>query len=193
MYKKYIDNNSKTGRGRKEFEYAEEMHKILGKKNIAPTLVLASDTVENESFHTNQGPNLQDRENVQLEEEEISEKIVNTQENTRKGKAKIKNCNRKTMLDHLKGIREDRKEYYKRRLAQEDKRLEILQSLVKEVIYRFNSFETAGVYLICVEVSGQQFKDAMATDMRFLDTQYPLLIQLKGLHSFISANHELRK
>ena len=108
--------------------------------------------MENESFHTNQGPNLQDRENVQLEEEEISEKIVNTQENTRKGKAKIKNCNRKTMLDHLKGIREDRKEYYKRRLAQEDKRLaqedkrlEILQSLVKEVIYRFNSFETAGV------------------------------------------------
>ena len=61
MYKKYIDNNSKTGRGRKEFEYAEEMHKILGKKNIAPTLVLASDTVENESFHTNQGPNLQDK------------------------------------------------------------------------------------------------------------------------------------
>ncbi|KAL1492229.1 hypothetical protein ABEB36_012711 [Hypothenemus hampei] len=35
MYKKYIDNNKKTGRGRKSFEYAEIMEDILGKKKIS--------------------------------------------------------------------------------------------------------------------------------------------------------------
>ena len=58
-------------------------NEILGKKkNITPTLVLVSDTVQTESFHTKDGPDVQDKENFQQEEEEIAEKIV--QEKTRK-------------------------------------------------------------------------------------------------------------
>lgn len=34
-YKKFIDNNKKTGRGRCEFTYAEEMAEILGKKKMS--------------------------------------------------------------------------------------------------------------------------------------------------------------
>ncbi|KAJ8942756.1 hypothetical protein NQ314_009967 [Rhamnusium bicolor] len=34
-YKKYVDNNKKTGRGRRDFEYANELNDILGpKRNI---------------------------------------------------------------------------------------------------------------------------------------------------------------
>ncbi|KAL1492577.1 hypothetical protein ABEB36_010817 [Hypothenemus hampei] len=40
MYKKYVDNNNKIGRGRKSFEYAEVMGEILGKKkNIHPVIL----------------------------------------------------------------------------------------------------------------------------------------------------------
>lgn len=33
-YKKYIDNNKKTGRSRKDFEYSDVMLEILGNKKI---------------------------------------------------------------------------------------------------------------------------------------------------------------
>ncbi|CAH2015971.1 unnamed protein product [Acanthoscelides obtectus] len=40
MFKKYVDNNNKTGRGRREFEYAEAMEDILDKKrNIHPVVL----------------------------------------------------------------------------------------------------------------------------------------------------------
>lgn len=44
-YKKYVDNNKKTGRGRKTFEYAEEFDEIFGRKrNIHPELLLTEDS-----------------------------------------------------------------------------------------------------------------------------------------------------
>ncbi|KAL1488143.1 hypothetical protein ABEB36_015101 [Hypothenemus hampei] len=46
-YKKFVDNNKKTGRGRVTFDYAKEMEEILGKKkNIHPPLLLSSDTID---------------------------------------------------------------------------------------------------------------------------------------------------
>ncbi|XP_050516543.1 uncharacterized protein LOC126891413 [Diabrotica virgifera virgifera] len=48
MYKKVKDNNAKTGRGRKTFEYWEELDDILGKqKNMNPILAIASTEVDN--------------------------------------------------------------------------------------------------------------------------------------------------
>ncbi|KAF2880861.1 hypothetical protein ILUMI_25316 [Ignelater luminosus] len=45
-YKKYINNNGKTGRGRKNFEFLSEIKEIFGqKKNIDPDTVLSSETV----------------------------------------------------------------------------------------------------------------------------------------------------
>lgn len=42
-YKKYIENNSKTGRGRKYFEFANEMDEIFKtKRNIHPEILLSS-------------------------------------------------------------------------------------------------------------------------------------------------------
>ncbi|KAJ8960689.1 hypothetical protein NQ314_006035 [Rhamnusium bicolor] len=46
-YKKYILNINTTGSARKEFEYADVMHNILGKKkNIHPEILLSSETVD---------------------------------------------------------------------------------------------------------------------------------------------------
>ncbi|KAK9688466.1 Myb/SANT-like DNA-binding domain [Popillia japonica] len=46
MYKKYIDDNRQTGRGRRDFEYASIMEEILGnKRNINPICVLSTDAV----------------------------------------------------------------------------------------------------------------------------------------------------
>jgi hypothetical protein len=45
-YKKYVDNKTKTGRGRKYFECAEEMDSIFKKKrNITPAILLSTETI----------------------------------------------------------------------------------------------------------------------------------------------------
>ncbi|KAI4463218.1 myb/sant-like dna-binding domain [Holotrichia oblita] len=45
-YKKFVDNNNSTGRGRKCYEYAEAMENIFGKKkNIYPEILLSANTV----------------------------------------------------------------------------------------------------------------------------------------------------
>ncbi|KAK9712125.1 hypothetical protein QE152_g25080 [Popillia japonica] len=47
-YKKTVDNNNKSGRGRKNFEYMQEMDEIFErKKNIYPEILLSSDTPVN--------------------------------------------------------------------------------------------------------------------------------------------------
>ncbi|XP_072386336.1 uncharacterized protein [Diabrotica undecimpunctata] len=46
-YKKFVDDSKRTGMGRKSFDYAEEMHEILGeKKNICPQLLLSTQTIQ---------------------------------------------------------------------------------------------------------------------------------------------------
>ncbi|KAJ8911900.1 hypothetical protein NQ315_012314 [Exocentrus adspersus] len=71
-YKKYIDNNNKTGRGRKHFDYAKEMEQILGKKtNIRPELVLSQNTVS--SLVTLVGPEEKDSGNI----DKASDKALN--------------------------------------------------------------------------------------------------------------------
>ncbi|XP_074028929.1 uncharacterized protein [Leptinotarsa decemlineata] len=45
-YKKLIDNNNKTGRGRIHFEFEKEMEEILGhKKSVKPLMLLSSESV----------------------------------------------------------------------------------------------------------------------------------------------------
>lgn len=45
-YKRWVDNQKSTGRGRKVFEFADEMNDVYGKKkNINPTLLLESETI----------------------------------------------------------------------------------------------------------------------------------------------------
>lgn len=56
-YKKFIDNNNKTGRGRKDFEFSKEMDEIfLKKRNVHPEILLsqrAETITSNSNLSTN--------------------------------------------------------------------------------------------------------------------------------------------
>ncbi|CAH1115790.1 unnamed protein product [Psylliodes chrysocephalus] len=46
-YKKYIDNQNSTARGRKYFEYVEEMKNIFGgKRSVHPEIILSNEQIE---------------------------------------------------------------------------------------------------------------------------------------------------
>ncbi|KAL1516161.1 hypothetical protein ABEB36_000080 [Hypothenemus hampei] len=112
-YKKYKENMNKTGRGRKDFEYAIEMNEIFGeKRNINPILVLSSDTIKSE--HTNFPPTLQHQEATKGD-------VANESKVQKHSKYR----NKLVRADVLKEIRKDRQEYYKVRLGQEEKKLKI--------------------------------------------------------------------
>ncbi|KAL1501955.1 hypothetical protein ABEB36_007178 [Hypothenemus hampei] len=131
-YKKYKENMNKTGRGRKDFEYAIEMNEIFGeKRNINPILVLSSDTISkpneektdqnsignmqsSESEHTNFPPTLQHQEATKGD-------VANESKVQKHSKYR----NKLVRADVLKEIRRDRQEYYKVRLGQEEKKLKI--------------------------------------------------------------------
>lgn len=128
-YKKFIDNNNKTGRGRKDFEYAEIMDEILGKKrNIHPVLLLSSDTVTpvtteeaNINFiATNTDTSTIEKANRAAENTENTQDKVSLKPS---GSQTPKCNNKKLRVDVLKDIRQDRKQFYKKFLELEEKKL----------------------------------------------------------------------
>lgn len=62
-YKKYVDDQSSTGRGKNFYEYEEEMNCILGKKNVFPELLLEADTLVNEPL-CSKNINIIEKENI---------------------------------------------------------------------------------------------------------------------------------
>lgn len=140
-YKKYIENLTKTGRGRKVFEYYEIMHEILGKKkNMNPVLLLSSDTINTlPEPSTSSADNTRDIiiDEIEVDDDAMEMKpsfsagISNNEEEhlliTPKATTlKRKNSNVKTptkpyenkrlKCNLLREIRNDRKEYYSKRL-----------------------------------------------------------------------------
>lgn len=115
-FKKYIDNNNKTGRGRKDFVFADEMNDILGKKNnVFPELLLSTDTI----IH------LQDEQNASACEQAEILKDSNTEVTTNSTMPKRRNrkFKRKLKSDTLEEMRKDRQEYYEKRLKLETEKL----------------------------------------------------------------------
>lgn len=140
MYKRYIDNNNKTSRGRKDFEYADIMETILGKKrNIRPVLLLSSETVTPLNVEDDTS-NL-----IDIDTTTQNESIMNPTDREKKieitrmtatpsgrftktaQSGRFTHKNKKLRLDVLKEIREDRKEFYKRMLDIEEKILQAIQ------------------------------------------------------------------
>ncbi|KAI4459347.1 myb/sant-like dna-binding domain [Holotrichia oblita] len=112
-YQKYIDNNKQTGRGRRDFEYAEVMDDILGhKKNIKPLILLSSNTVSSLTEKGNVADTTVDSE--QLEAGPSTMKNNEPAETTCTAlKTKISSTNKtkKYRADILAGIRKDRMRY----------------------------------------------------------------------------------
>lgn len=104
-YKKFVDNQNATGRGRKYFEYQEQMETIFkGKKSITPDFLLESNTIDN-----------------QIQKEIVEEIQEETAQNEKKtSKPKILKRKRSVM----ESVRADRKEYYAAKLIIENEKLE---------------------------------------------------------------------
>lgn len=119
-YKKYVDNQNKTGQGTKYFEYKEEMDQIFrGKKNVNPVVLLSTASIE------------------PTEEDDKSEETIgyletpkaSTVESSQKKSINLKRKrtpvqNRNLILAHMK---QDRKEYQEERLKIEKEKLKFQQ------------------------------------------------------------------
>ncbi|CAG9773209.1 unnamed protein product [Ceutorhynchus assimilis] len=134
-YKKYIDNENSTGRGRKFFEYAEVMHNILGKKkNIHPVLLLSADTIHTPAVASTSKDSTSITE-AEMGYEDISEPDIpeSRPEPTisRETPAKRKRANSSTpkmkrlKFHVLQETRRDRQNYYQKRLEIEGQKLVI--------------------------------------------------------------------
>lgn len=143
-YKKYVDNNTATGRARRDFEYAEEMSEILGKKrNIKPSLLLSSESTDiiEENVNPNIGVNEGGTVGSEISHSDPTQSEMEvSQENrksTKKGKSLVMKDstssastsqkvyrNKLMKFDILREIRADRKQYYQKRLETEEKKLE---------------------------------------------------------------------
>lgn len=131
-YKKYIDNSKKTGRGRKNFEYADIMNDILGaKRNIHPVILLSSDTINNPVEKENEQPIMEgttepipEPSGSRVQEERQDTAGITSKSNTEKPILKKTYENKRLKYNILKEVRSDRKEYYRKRLEIEEKKLE---------------------------------------------------------------------
>lgn len=150
-YKKFVDNKNKTGRGRKFFEYAEEMDIIFQKKrNVHPVLLLSSTTVtpfnEEDDGSSTSGLRLEvPRELIPSAEPSWQNEYVSQAKPTqstpgssqqngymtpKKKNFKSTIITRNKIIDEM---RRDRAAYYKERLAIEREKLEVEKQKVEEL------------------------------------------------------------
>lgn len=124
-YKKYIENENATGRGRKYFEYTQEMEDIMGKrKSIRPELLLSSDTVHHiESIATDNNEITSHPSSLRPDEKAMEESL-----NSEKECKKVKSLQLKTQANtrrrsYLELMRADRKKFNEDKLAIEKEKL----------------------------------------------------------------------
>ncbi|GLV40905.1 hypothetical protein CBL_08479 [Carabus blaptoides fortunei] len=113
---KNVDNNNKTGRGKKDFEFANEMNDILAKKrNVFPELLLSTGTVIH--LQDEQKDNNNEITEILNEEESPSNISVATDSALPARVRKLRRQpTRKLKRDTLQEMRKDREEYYVKRL-----------------------------------------------------------------------------
>lgn len=122
-YKKYKDNNSKTGRGRHFFEFSDELDKIFyKKKNVNPVVLLDANTitsaeeineiVEREETNNPDSPTAMPQSSLQIQK--------NKTVGSAKEKTKSTIINRNLIIEKM---RQDKKEYYQERLKIEKEKV----------------------------------------------------------------------
>lgn len=147
-YKKYIDNNNKTGKGRKQFEYADEMDAIFQKRrNVYPELLLSSNTVDRDFDRTqvdsnatiaetqpqNQPgtPNASNNNSSSSNNDSSSSSRPNISDLANVSSSR-KEKQKKFRSDILEDIRKDRVKYYQERLKLQKEQFERKMKLEEE-------------------------------------------------------------
>ncbi|KAJ8968847.1 hypothetical protein NQ314_002062 [Rhamnusium bicolor] len=117
-YKKYVDNQNKTGRGKKYFEFIEEMDAIFKKKkNIHPEILLSNESED----HLPEVHNI-----TEVETPETTQVVTETPKRSRCSAV----LNRNKILENM---RKDRVEYQKQRLQIEQEKLEIQKQKLEQI------------------------------------------------------------
>ncbi|CAH1983577.1 unnamed protein product [Acanthoscelides obtectus] len=132
IFKKYVDNNNKTGRGRREFEYA--MEDILGKKrNIHPVVLLSSNTVIHPTTQVVTGDNPEKENLVEFPKtKELLSTSSKATDVTAPQRITNMNKNKRLKVTILSEIRKDRKEFYNKLLEIEGRKLTEKKMILQE-------------------------------------------------------------
>ncbi|XP_072388524.1 uncharacterized protein [Diabrotica undecimpunctata] len=115
-YKKFVDNQNKTGRGRRVFEYFEEMNELYGnKKSVFPKILLtATQKIVPVSLNSEPGPTTIKPPEPAISQPESTSISV---ENVRATKPKKSLGSKKSRkMTAMEGIREDLRGYRRRKL-----------------------------------------------------------------------------
>ncbi|CAH1114878.1 unnamed protein product [Psylliodes chrysocephalus] len=127
-YKKFTDNNRKTGRGRKTFDYENQFDQIYHKKvNIEPTILLSSKTI---SVNPEKPPSTMINEEIpndkpstsQSKPVQIPEVATCLQVNSKRRNPRISYQKRNEILVEIKN---DLKNYYKEKLEVDREKLQL--------------------------------------------------------------------
>lgn len=137
-YKKYVDDSQKTGRGRKVFEYANEMDEIFReKRNINPELLLSSDTTDHlprerqEHNYSSNGNNTIEQVSSG-QNSELQTEVELTNPSTSKNTFPIRKKSVVQKSSHLEMMRKDKKEYYAQLLKIHRERVEFERTKFEE-------------------------------------------------------------
>lgn len=120
-YKKYVENKNSTGRGKKYFEFSEEMDQIFAhKKNVHPEILLSSEDVHDINFSVQEVCPTQGPSGSSKSKNDTNENSVVYQEEA------IKKRNLKKKVSTIEKIRQDRLNYQQKRLEIEKEKLQVV-------------------------------------------------------------------
>lgn len=125
-YKKFVENKTSTGRGRKYFEFADEMAELfMGKKSVVPQLLLSTSTIHEPEVerHMATDESIKEREITTVTNstyKDVAESAINS-ENIR-----IRNRKRKATV--IETLLQSRLKYQESRLNIENQKLKELQT-----------------------------------------------------------------
>ncbi|XP_044766293.1 uncharacterized protein LOC123322411 [Coccinella septempunctata] len=142
-YKKVVDNNNATGRGRsRPFEFENEMDDIFHKKrNMRPIVLLSSESIFTEpppqSGELDSVPCLsieEDRE-VVIDQPSTSQPTVPQSAETSRNK-RVPSCSYQKRNDILVELKNDLKSFYSRREQREEEKLEIARKKIEQKVLK---------------------------------------------------------
>lgn len=120
-YKKYIENKNGTGRGKKYFEFSEEMDQLFKhKKNVHPEILLSSEDIH-EPINNDNDLYSCEVESPSTSKGETHNAIVSSKKEENK-----KNLRKK--ISTIEKIRQDRLNYQQNKLEIEKEKLQLLKT-----------------------------------------------------------------
>lgn len=129
-YKKYIDDNNKTGRARKIFEYSTEMDEIFGgKRNVNPEILLSSSSIHYEASREQEAESTQNSTAV-TEDTMDSTRTKNVYTPKTEPKPSLRRARKRILNKNmiLEQIRADKKEFHSNLIKVHQEKLEFLKS-----------------------------------------------------------------